>query len=232
MLAPLLAIGCTAVVKSSEKTPLTALLLARLIQEAGFPPGVVNVLSGYGHDCGKALAKHPAVDKIAFTGSSDVGHDIVSYSAATNLKRITLELGGKSALIVCDDADFDQAADAAHEGLFSNQGESCSASSRIFVHTNIYDTFVQKCVERAKGIRMGIDQGPQVDEVQFERILGYISSGMREGATCVLGGKRWGDIGYFIEPTVFTNVKDNMKIAREEIFGPVMQLLRVSNKGY
>ncbi len=224
--------GCTTVIKTSEKTPLTALLIAKLIKEAGFPMGVVNVISGYGPDCGSALAKHPDVDKVAFTGSSAVGHKIVAYSGESNLKRVTLELGGKSALIVCDDADLDQAADAAHVGLFLNHGQCCCASSRIFVDSKIHDQFVQKCLERAKSIKMGteegMDQGPQVDGIQFGKIMDYIESGKREGANCVLGGKRYGDKGYYIEPTVFTDVKDGMKIAKEEIFGPVMQVMKVS----
>jgi NAD-dependent aldehyde dehydrogenases len=229
-IAPLLACGCTCVIKSSEKTPLTALLLAQLIKEAGFPAGVVNVLSGYGPDCGKHLALHPLVDKIAFTGSCAVGHEIVKYSAESNLKKCTLELGGKSPLIICDDADLEQAADTAHIGLFLNHGQCCCASSRIFVDAKIYDQFSALCIERAKTIEIGTEegkfQGPQVDSIQFHKVMGYISSGKEEGANCVLGGKRHGEKGYFIEPTIFTNVKDDMKIAREEIFGPVMQLLK------
>jgi len=229
-IAPILACGCTCVMKSSEKTPLTALLMAKLAKDAGFPEGVLNVISGYGPDCGAALAKHPDVDKVAFTGSSAVGHQIVKYSAETNLKRVSLELGGKSPLIICDDADLDQAADAAHIGLFLNHGQCCCASSRIFVDAKIHDRFVEKCIERAKNIAIGTDegkfQGPQVDEIQFNKVLGYIASGKEEGATCVLGGKRIGTKGYFLEPTIFTNVEDSMKIAKEEIFGPVMQLLK------
>lgn len=229
-IAPLLAVGCTAVVKTSEKTPLSALLVAQLAKEAGFPEGVLNVVSGYGPDCGAALAKHPDVDKVAFTGSSAVGHKIIGYSGESNMKRVSLELGGKSALIICEDADLDQAVDAAHVGLFLNHGQCCCASSRIFIDAKIHDKFVEKCVEKAKTIKIGteegMDQGPQVDDIQFHKVMAYIDSGKQEGAKCVLGGKRHGETGYFIEPTVFTDVTDDMKIAKEEIFGPVMQLMK------
>jgi len=229
-LGPLLACGCTTVLKSSEKTPLTALLICDLIQKAGFPPGVVNVLSGYGPDCGSAIAKHPDIDKVAFTGSSAVGHTIVRNSAESNLKRVTLELGGKSALIVCDDADLDKAAEVAHVGLFLNQGQCCCASSRILVDEKVHDAFAQKCVDRLKSVKLGteegMDQGPQVDDIQFNKIMKYIQSGKDEGAKCVTGGKRATEVGYYIEPTIFTNVQDDMTIAKEEIFGPVMQLMK------
>jgi len=229
-IAPILACGNTCIIKSSEKTPLTALLMGKLAKDAGFPPGVVNVLSGYGPDCGAALARHPDVDKIAFTGSSRVGHEIVKYSGSSNLKKVSLELGGKSPLIICDDAQLGEAADIAHIGLFLNHGQCCCASSRIFVDAKIYDQFVKLCIERAKHITIGTEegkfQGPQVDKIQFDKILGYIESGKQEGAKCVLGGKRIGTKGYFLEPTIFTNVKDEMKIAKEEIFGPVMQIMK------
>jgi aldehyde dehydrogenase (NAD+) len=230
-IAPILACGCTCIIKSSEKTPLTALLMAQLVKDAGIPPGVVNILSGYGPDCGGALAKHPDVDKVAFTGSSAVGHEIVKYSAETNLKKVSLQLGGKSPLIICDDADLEQAADATHIGLFLNHGQCCCASSRIFIDSKIHDKFVELCIERAKNIAIGTDegkfQGPQVDKIQFDKIMDYIESGKKEGATCALGGKRIGTKGYFLEPTIFTNVEDSMTIAKEEIFGPVMQLMKV-----
>lgn len=229
-IAPILATGCTCVIKSSEKTPLTALLMAQLAKDAGIPAGVINVLSGYGPDCGQALAMHPDVDKVSFTGSTKTGHKIVEYASASNLKKVQLELGGKSPLIICDDADLEQAADAAHIGLFLNHGQCCCASSRIFVDAKIHDKFVEMCVERAKKIAIGTEegkfQGPQVDKIQFDKILGYIESGKNEGAECVLGGNRLGNKGYFLEPTIFTGVKDDMKIAKEEIFGPVMQLMK------
>jgi acyl-CoA reductase-like NAD-dependent aldehyde dehydrogenase len=230
-LAPLLSCGCTAVLKSSEKTPITALLIAQLIKEAGFPAGVVNILSGYGLDCGSAIALHPNINKITFTGSSAVGRKIVKASGEGNLKKVTLELGGKSALIICDDADLDQAADIAQRGLFFHSGQMCNAYSRTFVDAKIYDAFVQKCIERAEkqklGNSTGLDQEPIIDKIQYDRVMNFIESGKQEGAKCETGGKRFGEKGYFIEPTIFSNVTDDMKIAKEEIFGPVMQLMKV-----
>ena len=158
-------------------------------------------------------------------------HSLVLASGQSNLKKVTLELGGKSALIICDDADLDQAADAAHVGLFLNHGQCCCASSRILIDAKIHDAFVAKCVERANSMKLGTeegkDQGPQVDKIQYDKVMDYIEPGKKEGATCEIGGKRWGGKGYFIEPTVFSNVTDDMKIAKEEIFGPVMQLMKV-----
>jgi aldehyde dehydrogenase (NAD+) len=227
--APLLACGCTCVMKSSEKTPLTALMMCDLAHEAGFPPGVLNVMSGFGPGCGEAICKHMDVDKVCFTGSSVVGHKIIGMAGESNMKRVTLELGGKSPLIIMEDADLDKAADVAHVGLFLNHGQCCCASSRIFVHANVADKFAEKAVERAKGIKLGTkegdNQGPQVDKIQFDKIMNYIQSGKDEGAECILGGGRSGEKGYYVEPTVFKNVKDDMKIAKEEIFGPVMQLM-------
>merc|ERR1712039_1061095 len=194
-------------------------------KEAGFPAGVVNVINGYG-DAGALLAKHMDVDKLCFTGSSGVGHKIVEASAQSNMKRVTLELGGKSPMIVCDDA-----VEAADFGLFFNAGQCCCASSRLLIQDSIYDKFVAKCVEKAKAKKLvspqsaDCNQGPQVDKIQFDKILGYIESGKREGATCETGGKREGSKGFFIQPTVFSNVTDDMKIAKEEIFGPVMQCM-------
>jgi aldehyde dehydrogenase (NAD+) len=234
-LSPAMATGCTTVVKTSEKTPLSALAVAKLIKEAGFPPGVINILSGYGPTAGEPLARHMDVDKVAFTGSSAIGHKIEIMAAESNLKRVTLELGGKSPMIVMPDADLDQALAAAHLGLFLNQGQACCASSRLYVHEDIYDEFVTKAGEQAKARQLldpsdpKCDQGPQVDKIQFDKILGYIESGKQEGARLVTGGKRHGTKGYFIEPTVFADVKDDMKIAREEIFGPVMQILKFSD---
>jgi len=228
--APLLAAGCTCVLKSSEKTPLSALMMCQLIKEAGFPPGVVNVLSGFGPDCGAAIAKHPDISKVAFTGSEAVGHMIVEMSGQSNLKRVSLELGGKSPLIICADADLDKAAAVAHVGLFLNHGQCCCASSRVLIHESIHDAFVSKCVEKARAQKMGtgegMDQGPQVDKMQFDKILKYIDHGKQEGANCVLGGERHGNKGYYIQPTIFTDVTEDMKIAKEEIFGPVMQVMK------
>jgi len=234
-LAPALACGCTVVLKTSEKTPLSALHVSKLIKEAGFPAGVVNTLSGYGPTAGARLAQHPKVDKIAFTGSTAVGKLIHTYSSES-LKKCSLELGGKSPLIVLDDADLATAVGAAHAGLFLNQGQCCCASSRLFVQEGIYDKFVAATIAKAKAIRVGafdaddaaspIAQGPQVDKLQFDRVLNYIKIGKNEGATCVLGGARHGLTGFFVQPTIFTDVTDNMTIAKEEIFGPVMSIFK------
>jgi len=223
--------------KLSEKTPLSGLVLAGLIKEAGFPAGVVNVLNGFGPTTGEAIARHPNLQKVAFTGSSAVGHKIVEAAGSTNLKRVTLELGGKSPMIICKDADLAQAAGACHVGLFINAGQCCCASSRIFVHEDVHDEFLAKVTHMAKRLRSQgdttsdtdvpiCDLGPQVDKIQFDKVMGYIASGKAEGAKVACGGDRAGAKGYFVQPTIFTDVTDNMKIAKEEIFGPVMQLLK------
>jgi aldehyde dehydrogenase (NAD+) len=230
-LAPALATGNTIVMKPAEQTPLSALRLGELILEAGFPEGVVNLLPGFGPTAGAAIARHMDVDKVAFTGSTEVGRLIMEAAAKSNLKRISLELGGKSPNIIFADSDLDDAVEGAHLGLFVNQGQSCCAGSRVFVEQTIYDEFVEKSIARARKRRVGdpldphTDQGPQVSESQFDRIMGYIESGKREGATLACGGERVGDRGYFIQPTVFSDVQDEMKIAREEIFGPVMSII-------
>jgi aldehyde dehydrogenase (NAD+) len=230
-LAPALATGNTIVMKPAEQTPLSALRLGELILEAGFPEGVVNLLPGFGSTAGAAIARHMDVDKVAFTGSTEVGRLIMEAAAKSNLKRISLELGGKSPNIIFADSDLDDAVEGAHLGLFVNQGQSCCAGSRVFVEEKIYDEFVEKSIARARKRRVGdpldprTDQGPQVSESQFDRIMGYIASGKREGATLACGGERVGDRGYFIQPTVFSDVQDEMKIAREEIFGPVMSII-------
>jgi aldehyde dehydrogenase (NAD+) len=231
-LGPALASGCTVVMKPAEQTPLTALRVGELIMEAGFPEGVVNILPGYGPTAGAAIARHMDVDKVAFTGSTEVGHLIMKAAAETNLKRVTLELGGKSPNIVFADADMEQAIEGSHQALFFNQGQCCCAGSRLFVEEKAYDEFVDKSVARAKSRTVGnpfdksTEQGPQVDQDQFNKVMGYIESGKEEKATLATGGHRVGDKGFFIEPTVFTDVKDDMKIAREEIFGPVMTILK------
>jgi acyl-CoA reductase-like NAD-dependent aldehyde dehydrogenase len=231
-LAPALACGCTIILKSSEKTPLTALHISKLVQEAGFPAGVVNTISGYGPTAGARLAMHPDIDKIAFTGSTAVGHFIEKAASESNLKRVSLELGGKSPVIVCDDADLEAALTATHIGLFLNAGQCCCAGTRIYVQSGIYDEFVRAATERARAIKVGGShepgavQGPQVDSIQFEKVLGYIEKGKAEGAQLACGGGRHGSKGYFIQPTVFHGVTDNMTIAKEEIFGPVMQILK------
>jgi len=231
-LAPALAAGCTVVLKPAEQTPLSALRVGELILEAGFPPGVVNILPGYGPTAGAAIARHMDVDKVAFTGSTEVGHLIMKSAAESNLKRVTLELGGKSPNIVFADADMEQAIEGAHFALFFNQGQCCCAGSRLFVEEKAYDEFVDKSVARAKKRTVGnpfdkaTEQGPQVDQDQFNKVMSYIDAGKKEKATLACGGNRVGDKGYFIEPTVFTDVKDDMKIAQEEIFGPVMSILK------
>lgn len=231
-LAPALAAGNTIVMKTAEQTPLSALRVGELILEAGFPEGVVNLLAGYGPTAGQAIARHMDVDKIAFTGSTEVGHLIMQAAAETNLKRVTLELGGKSPNIVFADADMDAAVEGSHFALFFNQGQCCCAGSRVFVEEKIYDQFVERSTERAKRRKVGnpldkaTEQGPQVDDTQFEKVLGYVESGKREGAKLMCGGERVGDRGYFVAPTVFADVQDNMKIAQEEIFGPVMSILK------
>ena len=231
-LAPALATGNAVILKPAEQTPLSALRVGELILQAGFPPGVVNILPGYGPTAGSAIARHGGIDKVAFTGSTEVGHLIMEAAAKSNLKRLTLELGGKSPNIVFADADMDQAIEGAHFALFFNQGQCCCAGSRLFVEEKCYDQFVEKSVARAKRRRVGdpfdprTEQGPQVDQTQFDKVMGYIETGKSEGAHLLAGGKRVGDRGYFIEPTVFAAVENDMKIAQEEIFGPVMSILK------
>jgi aldehyde dehydrogenase (NAD+) len=231
-LGPALATGNTIVMKPAEQTPLTALRVGELILEAGFPAGVVNILPGYGPTAGAAIANHMDVDKVAFTGSTEVGHLIMKAAADTNLKRVTLELGGKSPNIVFADANMDEAIEGAHFALFFNQGQCCCAGSRLFVEEKVYDEFVERSVARAKRRKVGdpfasdVEQGPQVDKDQFDKVMGYIDAGKSQGATLACGGGRVGDKGYFIEPTVFADVQDNMKIAEEEIFGPVMSIIK------
>jgi aldehyde dehydrogenase (NAD+) len=231
-LAPALATGNTVVMKPAEQTPLTALRVGELIVEAGFPPGVVNLLPGYGPTAGAAIARHMDVDKVAFTGSTEVGHLIMEASAKSNLKRVTLELGGKSPNIVFADADLDQAIEGAHFALFFNQGQCCCAGSRLFVEEKAYDEFVERSTARAKRRKVGdpfdsaTEQGPQVDQDQYNKVMSYIERGKKEGARLMCGGASVGDRGYFIQPTVFADVKDDMAIAREEIFGPVMSIIK------
>lgn len=222
-LGPALATGNTIVLKPAEQTSLTALYIAQLCKEAGFPDGVINVLPGYG-DAGAALAKHPDVDKVAFTGSTEVGKLIQQASGTSNLKRVTLELGGKSPNIILSDTDMDYAVETSHFGLFFNMGQCCCAGSRTFVEDKIYDEFVERSAERAKKRTVGNpfdlnnEQGPQVDQEQLTKILSLVDSGKKEGAKLVAGGKRYeGLSGYFMEPTVFADVKDDMRIAREEV---------------
>ncbi len=229
-IAPALACGCTVVLKPAELTSLTALRLGELALAAGLPAGVLNVVPGYGKTAGVALVEHPDVDKITFTGSPAVGRQILR-GAAGNFKRVTLELGGKSANIICADADIAQAVKAASAGIFFNSGQVCSAGSRILAHESIYDEVVERLAVRARAIRLGDPRdpatamGPVVSEVQMQRVLGYIDIGRDEGARIVAGGSRRGDTGFFIEPTVFADVEPAMRISQEEIFGPVASVI-------
>ena len=231
-LGPALAAGNTVVMKPAEQTPLTALRIGELIIEAGFPAGVVNMLPGYGPTAGGAIARHMDVDKVAFTGSTEVGHLIMEASAKTNLKRVTLELGGKSPNIIFADADMQTAVEGSHFALFFNQGQCCCAGSRVFVEEKVYDEFVERSTARARQRAVGdpfdakTEQGPQVNDEQFDKVMSYIESGKQQGAKLMCGGERVGDRGYFVAPTVFADVQDNMKIAEEEIFGPVMSIIK------
>ncbi len=228
---PALATGNTIVMKPAEQTPLSCLRLAELALEAGFPPGVINVVPGYGPTAGAALVKHSQVDKIAFTGEGTTAK-IIMREAADTLKRLTFELGGKSPNIVFADADLDAAAAGAEFGLFFNQGQCCCAGSRLFVEESVHDKFVERIVQRAQQRVLGnpfdikTNQGPQIDQAQLDKIMSYIDRGQAQGANCVTGGKRFGQRGFFVEPTVFTDVSDTMDIAREEIFGPVLSVLK------
>ncbi|XP_038860324.1 retinal dehydrogenase 2 [Salvelinus fontinalis] len=231
-LGPALACGNTVVLKPAEQTPLTCLYIGSLVKEAGFPPGVVNILPGFGPTAGAAIASHMGIDKVAFTGSTEVGKLIQEAAGKSNLKRVTLELGGKNPNIIFADADLDLAVEQAHQGVFFNAGQCCTAGSRIFVEEPIYEEFVRRSVERAKRRTVGspfdptTEQGPQISQEQQSRVLEFIQSGISEGARLECGGKALGLKGFFIEPTVFSNVKDDMRIAKEEIFGPVQQIMK------
>ncbi len=236
-LGPALATGNSVVLKPAEQTPLTALRLGELILEAGVPPGVVNLVTGFG-DAGAAIATHAEVDKVAFTGSTQVGHEIVKASAG-NLKRVSLELGGKSPNIVFPDAHIDQAIEGAAMAIFFNHGQCCCAGSRLFVEKSIYDRVVERLTTLAQKMKVGpgldpdTEMGPLVSQEQFERVTGYLKTGVSEGARAVCGGQAPADgplaKGYFVPPTVFTGVKDAMRISREEIFGPVVCALPFEN---
>jgi phenylacetaldehyde dehydrogenase len=233
-IAPALAAGCTIVLKAAEQTPMTALRLAEIIQEAGVPAGVVNILTGFGETAGAALAAHPDVDKIAFTGSTEVGKLIVQ-AAAGNLKKVSLELGGKSPAIILPDADVEAAAAGAANAIFFNHGQCCCAGSRLFVHEKIYDKVVSGVADIASKIKVGpgldpaTEMGPLVSSEQFDRVTGYIRSGREQGASVAVGGERVGNLGYFVAPTVFENTKPDMKIITEEIFGPVVCATRFND---
>lgn len=231
-LGPALCCGNTVVLKLAEQTPLSMLYVATLVKEAGFPPGVINVINGYGREAGAALVQHPSVDKIAFTGSTATGKEIMKMASAT-MKNITLETGGKSPLIVFDDADLDLAAEWSHGGIMSNQGQICTATSRILVQESVYDAFVRKFKAAVESTSVVGDpfaettfQGPQVNKAQYERVLGFIKAGREEGATVLMGGEPapQNGKGFFIKPTVFTDVKTDMTIYKEEIFGPCVAI--------
>jgi len=226
-LAPALACGCTVVIKVAEETPLSALRLGEIMQEAGLPNGVVNIITGFGETAGAALASHTGIDKIAFTGSTEVGRMIVK-AAANDLKKVSLELGGKSPNIVLSDADMDVAIPGALNAIFFNQGECCAAGSRLFVDQKVFDQVVEGVAEQAKQIKMGpgldptTQLGPMVSDAQFTRVSGLVDSGAAEGARALSGGKKREGKGYFIEPTIFVDTKPGMKVVDEEIFGPVV----------
>ncbi|KAH6676124.1 aldehyde dehydrogenase [Plectosphaerella plurivora] len=235
-IAPALATGNTIVMKTAEQTPLSGLVFAGLVKEAGFPPGVFNLISGYGKTAGAALSSHMDVDKIAFTGSTLVGRTIMKAAASSNLKKVTLELGGKSPNIVFNDADIEQAVSWVNFGIYYNHGQCCCAGTRIYVQEGIYDKFLEAFKKRAEQNKVGDPfhpetfQGPQVSQLQFDRIMGYIDAGKAEGATVETGGGRHGDKGYFIQPTIFSNVKPEMKIMKEEIFGPVCAIAKFKDE--
>lgn len=225
-----LATGCTVVLKPAEQTPLSAIYLGKLIQEAGFPDGVVNIVQGRGNVTGEAIINHEKINKIAFTGSTEIGKHIMR-TAANTVKRVTLELGGKSPNIVLDDADLSKAIPGVLMGIMFNQGQVCSAGSRLYVHKKVYDKVMAELVSHAKNIKLGpgldpsTQMGPLVTDKQQARVLNYIHKGQEEGAELLTGGNNPFDKGYFVEPTIFANVDDNMTIAKEEIFGPVISAM-------
>jgi len=235
-IGPAIATGNTVVIKTAEQTPLSALVAASLIKEAGFPPGVINVISGFGKVAGAAISSHMDIDKVAFTGSTVVGRQIMKAAAGSNLKKVTLELGGKSPNIVFEDADIDNAISWVNFGIFFNHGQCCCAGSRIYVQESIYDKFIERFRERAANNKVGDPfgqdtfQGPQVSQLQFDRIMSYIDAGKKAGAKVETGGERHGDKGYYIQPTIFSGVTEDMKIMQEEIFGPVCAVSKFKTK--
>jgi aldehyde dehydrogenase (NAD+) len=234
-IAPALACGCTIVMKPATETPLTALLLGELALEAGVPPGVLNIVPGPGSTAGMSIVRNPDVDKISFTGSPAVGK-LIMENAAPFVTRLTLELGGKSPNLIFEDADIDAAVKGSSAGIFFNSGQVCSAGSRILVQESVYDEFCERMVDRSKTLKIGdpLDEktyiGPVISQKQMNSIMGYIEAGKSEGATLKSGGDRVGTKGFFLEPTVFTNVDNSMKIAREEIFGPVAAVIRFKDE--
>ncbi|KAF2070024.1 hypothetical protein CYY_008655 [Polysphondylium violaceum] len=232
---PAIAAGCTIVAKPSEETSLTALYFAELVKKAGFPPGVFNLICGYGVTVGNAISGHMGIDKVSFTGSTRTGKTIMASAAQSNLKKVTLELGGKSPNIIFEDADLEFAAIGAKAAMYFNMGQSCIAGSRLFVQESIYDKFLEIFTAKVKELKLGnpydksTEQGSLASKIHFDRVMSYINKGKEEGATIHLGGGRYGDKGYFVEPTIFTNVKDSMTICKEEIFGPVICILPFKN---
>jgi aldehyde dehydrogenase (NAD+) len=235
-IGPAISTGNTVVLKTAEQTPLSALYVAKLVKEAGFPPGVINIISGFGRVAGAAIAAHMDIDKVAFTGSTLVGRQILQVAAKSNLKKVTLELGGKSPNIVFPDADLDDAINYVNLGIYFNHGQCCAAGSRVLVHESIYDKFLALFKQRAEENKVGDPfhpetfQGPQVSQVQFDRIMGYIDEGKKAGATVITGGARHGEKGYYIQPTIFADVREDMKIVKEEIFGPVCTVQKFSSE--
>ncbi|XP_036399270.1 aldehyde dehydrogenase family 1 member A3 [Megalops cyprinoides] len=235
-IAPALCCGNTVVIKPAEQTPLTALHMGALVKEAGFPPGVVNILPGFGPTAGAAISSHMDIDKVAFTGSTDVGKLIKEAAARSNLKRVTLELGGKNPCIVFADADLQLAVEEVQQGAFFNQGQCCTAASRVFVEEQVYEEFVRRSIENAKKVVAGdpldprTSHGPQVDQKQFDKIMELIESGKCEGAKLEHGGFAIKDGGLYIQPTVFSGVRDHMRIAKEEIFGPVQCIFKFKSQ--
>ncbi|EGG24023.1 aldehyde dehydrogenase [Cavenderia fasciculata] len=232
-LGPCLAAGNTCVFKQSEHTPLTTLVMFELMQEAGFPKGVVNLVNGFGHTVGNAMSHHNDIDKISFTGSTRVGR-LIMVAAQGNLKKVSLELGGKSPNIVFADADLSKAVTGSVNALFSNMGQCCCAGSRLFVHNDIYDKFVEEYVAKVKELKVGspfedVDQGPLASKEHHDRVLSFIEAGKKEGAKLLVGGGAHGDKGFFVQPTVFADVKDDMCISKEEIFGPVVSIFKFSD---
>jgi phenylacetaldehyde dehydrogenase len=233
-LAPALAAGCTVVLKPAEDTPLSALRLGEVLTEAGFPAGVVNIVTGYGRTAGAALAAHPAIDKIAFTGSTPTGRAI-GHAALDNMTRMSLELGGKSPVIVLPDVDIDKAAEGVANAIFFNSGQVCTAGSRVYVHDKVFDRVMERVAAIAKSMKIGpgLDPstqiGPLVSARQLDRVLGYIDAGHTEGARAIAGGRRGEGAGFFVEPTVLVDTDHSMRVVREEIFGPVLVAMRFND---
>jgi phenylacetaldehyde dehydrogenase len=230
-LAPSLAAGCSSVVKPAEETPLSALVLERILAEAGVPDGVVNMLLGYGHTAGAAITAHPDVDKVAFTGSTEVGRAIVAASSESNLKKVTLELGGKSPVVIFDDADLNLATTVASFGTFIHSGQACVCGSRIFAQRGVYEEVVDRIAMMGKNLKLGgpkeegVMVGPLISQKQLNRVLGYIDQGKSDGVDVVSGGERIDRRGYFVHPTVLTSVKTTSRLFQEEIFGPIVTIL-------